>query len=633
MNIYTQICGIVLLIVLLVLFSTKREKVFLNTEKMYLFILIVSLFTNAMDIVCQYLMDIPSVTVLQMSIACKVYQIFIILTLCCAMMYVSRDIYVDRKKFIMRSWYYIIFFCVAALVISILPEEMSTEAGKLYAYGPGVYATYGFSAIYMLAIIIRVNLNRSRMNSDRRVAVNMWMALWAAAALVEFVIPEYLVVSFAGSIGVMLLYIKLENPGMNMDRQSGMYNQNAFMEYIHQLYGSKNKFVMMVVVPLSYGNTLYEHVVDMTRVQEIFKTKKAILFRKTEDERALVFKNKEEAAQWWIKYSEDNADSEDPDVSLINNGLWIYVKDSEMFNDAEDLMYFIKYAIANKHDKIDSKDRNFIYVNEAMVDEMHKEKRAEKILDKALREGRVEVYYQPIYSVEKQKFVSAEALVRIREKDGSIVSPGVFVPVAEKSGKIIELSKEVFKQVCQLIKDGDITKYGLEYIEVNLSVAQCSDENLAESYISTMEKYGVDPKLINLEITESASLKSKEILLDNMNRLIEYGVNFSLDDFGTGQSNLNYIVDMPVGIVKFDKEMISSYFDNTKAKYVMDAAMHMIHGMGLKIVSEGIETNEQFGKMKDLGISYVQGCYFSEPLDENDFIQYIKEHNMGADNV
>ena len=112
-----------------------------------------------------------------------------------------------------------------------------------------------------------------------------------------------------------------------------------------------------------------------------------------------------------------------------------------------------------------------------------------------------------------------------------------------------------------------------------------------------------------------------------MNRLIDYGVNFSLDDFGTGQSNLNYIVDMPVDIVKFDRIMINAYFANKKAKYVMDAAMHMIHGMGLKIVSEGIETNEQFGRMSELGISYIQGFYFSKPLEKKEFIEFLIKHN------
>ena len=104
-----------------------------------------------------------------------------------------------------------------------------------------------------------------------------------------------------------------------------------------------------------------------------------------------------------------------------------------------------------------------------------------------------------------------------------------------------------------------------------------------------------------------------------------YGVKFSLDDFGTGQSNLNYIVDMPVDIVKFDRTMINSYFENGKAKYVMEAAIHMIHGMNLEIVSEGIETKEQFQTMENLGISHIQGYYFSKPLPEDEFIEFLEK--------
>ena len=108
-----------------------------------------------------------------------------------------------------------------------------------------------------------------------------------------------------------------------------------------------------------------------------------------------------------------------------------------------------------------------------------------------------------------------------------------------------------------------------------------------------------------------------------MKSLMDYGVKFSLDDFGTGQSNLNYIVDMPVDIVKFDRDMTNAYFENGKAKYVMDAAMHMVHGMDLEIVSEGIETKEQYEVMEELGISYIQGYYFSKPLPEQQFLEFI----------
>ena len=205
--------------------------------------------------------------------------------------------------------------------------------------------------------------------------------------------------------------------------------------------------------------------------------------------------------------------------------------------------------------------------------------------------------------------------------------------MAEKSGAIHKIGMYVLEEVCRFISSDEFKKLNIDYIEINLSVAQCMQNNLSKNILDMLNRYNVSVNQINLEITESASMKSKEVLLDNMKRLIEYGVNFSLDDFGTGQSNLNYIVDMPVDIVKFDKGMIDAYFDNNKAKYVMDAAMHMIHGMGLKIVSEGIETDEQFDRMEDLGISYIQGYYFSKPLEKKEFLEYIKRHNQGETDV
>ena len=116
---------------------------------------------------------------------------------------------------------------------------------------------------------------------------------------------------------------------------------------------------------------------------------------------------------------------------------------------------------------------------------------------------------------------------------------------------------------------------------------------------------------------------NEKVFLDNLYALKDYGVSFSLDDFGTGQSNLNYIVAMPVDIVKFDRGMTLSYFQSAKAKYVMDAAMMMIKGMDLEIVSEGIENAEQLAVMEALGIQHIQGYYFSKPLPEGKFIEFI----------
>ena len=193
---------------------------------------------------------------------------------------------------------------------------------------------------------------------------------------------------------------------------------------------------------------------------------------------------------------------------------------------------------------------------------------------------------------------------------------------------IIKLGEIVFEKVCEMIKKNRLEQYGIEYIEINLSVVQCAYTYLADDFIKIMEKHKISPQMINLEITESASLSAKKTLLENMKCLMNYGVRFSLDDFGTGQSNLNYIVDMPVVIVKFDKDMTQAYFENRKAKYVLDAAMHMIHGMNLEIVSEGVETEKQYDTMKQLGINYIQGYYFSKPLPEQEFLSFLENKWM-----
>ena len=145
-----------------------------------------------------------------------------------------------------------------------------------------------------------------------------------------------------------------------------------------------------------------------------------------------------------------------------------------------------------------------------------------------------------------------------------------------------------------------------------------------------MKREQVDPRYINLEITESSTLHYRNILLENMNLLSDLGCSFSLDDFGTGESNLNYIVDMPVQIVKFDRDMVQNYFRNDRAKIVMRATVSMIKTMGLKIVAEGVETKEQLDAMEELGVDYIQGYYFSKPLQEKDFLRFIETNNRVA---
>ena len=241
-----------------------------------------------------------------------------------------------------------------------------------------------------------------------------------------------------------------------------------------------------------------------------------------------------------------------------------------------------------------------------------------------MAEDRVEVFLQPIYSNGEKYFTSAEALVRIRERNGSIMPPGLFIPVAEDSGQILELGERVFEKVCHFLHHTEVLQLGLHYIEVNLSVVQCEKIDLAERLISIANTYEINPRRINLEITETGSIRARQTLLENMKKLIEYGFSFSLDDFGKGESNLMYVVEMPVCIVKLDYDMSKAFFCSDKAKHVVRAVIGMAHGMNLKVVAEGIETETEAGEMYVEGIDYIQGYYYARPLPAQEFLEFIR---------
>jgi len=307
--------------------------------------------------------------------------------------------------------------------------------------------------------------------------------------------------------------------------------------------------------------------------------------------------------------------------NIILKPYWYYMPDGGVVYEGDDFFALLKYAHESVVDRVSS---DITYIDENMAYDMYKSNEMEKLLENAIANNKVEVFYQPIYSAKEHRFVSAEALVRIRNMKGELVYPGAFIDIAENNGMILKLGEIVFNKVCRFISETPPDTLGIDYIEVNLSVVQCAHRSLAADYMSIMNRYRVSPSMINLEITETASAGAKKILLENMSILRDYGISFSLDDFGTGHSNLNYIAEMPVDIVKFDKQMTQSYFTSKKAKYVMSAATNMAKGMGLEIVFEGIETKEQYQEAERIGIDYIQGYYFSKPLAEEEFRKFMR---------
>ena len=629
MHIQLQCCGIVLMLVLFY-FYMRQKRISLDTEKAFLGVFLSTLVCIIMDILSIGAIEFRHVLSEPFAkFVAKTYLVTLLGVSVSALSYMCVNIYADnRKSYKKQMNVYLLMQLVSIVGIYAAPlyfDYTNNGADVKYTYGPSVYVTYGMALVFFLRILYLIRKERSKINPRRREAVVVWMLIWIVASQIQFMYTNILIVSYAGAIGIMVLYLKLENPEMNLDRSSGLFNSGALYQYLIQLVGKRQDFAMLAII---FENTAFQHVsldkrglIRMQIVEYLIKSPDIYPFKSAEDEFIIMFTDMEKAEQkveeirrrfasGWGLY---NGDSVRP--------CWLYVPHGNIANQAEILLYLIRYI---RRDEKAFNENDFLLIEKDTVDKIHHEREVLQLILDAIDDDRVEVFYQPIFSTDEKRITSAEALVRIRGKDGKLVPPGVFIDIAEETGMILKLGAIVFEKVCKFIANHPLERYGMQYIEINLSVIQCGDEHLARDYIDIMDRYKVAPKYINLEITESASTNAKKTLLNNMDDLMKYGVRFSLDDFGTGQSNLNYIVDMPVDIIKFDRSMTNSYFENGKAKHVMEAAIHMIHGMNLEIVSEGIETKEQYETMEDLGISHIQGYYFSKPLPEDEFLDFLE---------
>ncbi len=624
MNIQAQICGIILLVIMF-LFYKRYESLRLNTQigfQVLMLCMLLCIFLDMLSIwaIVRLLLDHRGAV----HVICKAYLMSIVLVGFAGLWYECTDVYEDKKKLRRVAITGGVAWLSCCCVIVSLPLGIYKMGRVVYTGGPAVMVTYFFTGMFILVNIVFTLAKRKEANRRRSQVILSWLALWLAAAVVQFFNNELLLVGYAGALGVLVIFFRLENPEYLTDAVTGLFNQDGLLLYARKLYNEQKPFSLMSIwwnLGISRADEgAREQAVMAAFAKRLPKLDHTSVFKMADDEVWMIFEDMEhvedtvEKVRSFVEYGRR-------ELGGMAQAAFTYMPDAAMVGDYQEMVHLMQYARWKSSDHSTS---NFKQVDMDFVEQMRKEKSMEQMLDEAMKEDRIEVFYQPIFSTRAKKFVSAEALVRMRDRDGNLVPPGAFISVAEANGKILQLGEIVFEKVCRFFTKEQLEQYGLHYIEVNLSVIQCGYPGLADDYIGIMEKYQINPKYINLEITESASMAAKKTLLENMRRLMEYGVYFSLDDFGTGQSNLNYIVDMPVNIVKFDREMSQAFFRDEKAKYVMNAAMQMIHGMKLKIVSEGIETKEQYLAMEELSIDYIQGYYFSKPLPEAAFLAFLQ---------
>ena len=623
MGIITQLCGICICLVLAVFYKQQR-KLNLETQNAFVKVWKMVFMGLMLDIASFFILKNEEVVPTFLSIiVCNAYLLTILWEQVLEVLYIDTYISENHEFKQKETLSYLVYGIVGSVMIFAMPIRGIVDLGRgNTSYGQATIVASVLALILLVRMILLIIIHRRQMTKNSIISAFVWIGLCLASTIIQFLNADWTIVGFFSALGIMIIYLRLENPERFVDSNTGFFNSHAFRRCTEQLDSTGEGVAMLYLTyeQMGYQVAVVDREIRLKVCNFIDKIKNIYPFRGVEEGVIIVVRKPNDVLSVinTINKRFDKPWGKNKDIYLKHRIL--YLEDTSMLKSAFDAKKIFHYVCV---DKELNEEEGLLLVDETIIQEAYKEEDVEKMIQESIRNQRVEVFYQPIYSTASKTYESAEALIRIRREDGSIVMPGEFIEIAEKRGSILQLGASVFDEVCRFIEEHDMEAMGLHYIEVNLSAVQCSYKNLAQELIETMKRHHVDPHYINLEITESAAMGNEKVFLDNLYALKNYGVSFSLDDFGTGQSNLNYIVAMPVDIVKFDRGMTLSYFENAKAKYVMDAAMMMIKGMDLQIVSEGIENKEQLEIMEALGIQYIQGYYFSKPLPKGKFLEII----------
>lgn len=265
---------------------------------------------------------------------------------------------------------------------------------------------------------------------------------------------------------------------------------------------------------------------------------------------------------------------------------------------------------------------NVAFYTDEMNQKQLVQRQMENDFKSAIANREFKVYYQPKYDVNTENIVGAEALVRWQKPDGTLISPGAFIPLFESDGLVVHLDEYVFENVCQFQKERMENKLPMVPISVNLSRVSILFNDVVEHYVDIVNQKQIPFECVPIELTESATLYSEKIL-EITDHLVNAGFTLHMDDFGSGYSSLTSLNELNFSTVKLDKSLID-YIDQARGKKIVQQVIDLGHGLDMKVVAEGVESKEQRDCLKEMRCDMIQGFYYSKPLKQEDFIEKLR---------
>ena len=494
-----------------------------------------------------------------------------------------------------------------------------------FEYGPAYFLLYVIAGLNVVSTVIYAITFRKSMHAKLLFALFTVIALLLVAIIIHLFKPEHLLYGIVYTLAMVFIIITVNDPDEKVDRISKAFNNEAFVEYINNQRTERQRRHFIVFDIESFGmfnekfGSLYANEV-LSSIRKFIEgvNKKTYIFKTHSSRFVLMLRNREEQLQMVAAIRHRFSSSFNvKDKSIILTINLFYFENNGAFKNTDSYKDFVTRTLPT----LNFNDSNFVELDAKFMERINRDRRIKEILEQCLREKRgLYMVYQPIYDVNNKEFNHFEALIRLDNDELGFVGPAEFIPIAENSGLANEIDYFVLNETCAFLARNP--QVGI--LEVNISCAEFFN-NPSSRFLKIIKEHNVDPKRICLEITETIAVKYPEKTKEFMADLGQYGVQFAMDDFGSGYSNIARFITLPFSIAKLDKTLLE---ESKNIKIFFDSAVNLFKSLGIPIVIEGVETETQLATSKTKKIEFIQGYYFSKPLKEEDLQKFLTANKI-----
>ena len=500
------------------------------------------------------------------------------------------------------------------------------DSNGVFQKGTGYVFLYFYALVYIVLIMLRTIRSREDYTPEKMSIAGEFLVIEGVCIGVELYTGYIFLSGFGLALGLIFLYLMMNNPGDYIDSTTGAFDKRYFDNWIQEKFTKGIEFHVIAVelfmlkqINKVYGSStgdlllvqIARELQNITGSVQVFRTT-GNCFLIITDSLTEYEKNRQEIENYFKEPFE--TDGEKITFPAIICG----IINGEKMEKEDVLLAYIEYLIslvkrADETVVIQSDDR--------ILEGFRYEKEVEHFLKTAVDKDLFEVYYQPVFWTKEDRYITLEALSRLKHPCMGMIPPDVFIGIAERQGLIAQIGLLQFRRVCRFIKENEYMMKQIKNVKFNLSPSELLKSGHSQLLIDIVKEYELSPKYFQFEITETVATEYSESFCKAVEDFTNAGIGLCLDDFGSGYANLNAVLRLPFDVVKMDRSLLTGITCDEQAAVFYHSIVTVMQNMGYTIVAEGAETEEEVSLLREWGVDMVQGYYFSRPLPEAELLR------------